>query len=103
MSPTEVGPYRYPTRSSICGPNPLPYLPYKSTLVSSIISKRNFDIIYTLFRITVLVSYRLRFELVLLKPSGQPLKLKGRVAGYSDVLINGYIKHSICISFVKCL
>ena len=34
----------------------------KSTLVSSIISKRNFDIIYILFRITVLVSYRLRLR-----------------------------------------
>ena len=43
---------------------------------SSIISKRNFDIIYTLFRITVLVHISCIFEFVPLKPSGQPLTLK---------------------------
>ena len=69
---------------------PSPPLPKKNSLTwrwnkknskrrqiyTTIISKQSFDIIYTLFRITASVSYRLRFGLVPLKPSGQPLTLK---------------------------
>ena len=36
------------------------------TLVSSILSQRNFDSIYTFFRVTVLVSNRHRFQLLII-------------------------------------